>query len=191
MDKNIDRKKIILAFLPYTKQLSDTLCYFRGVSDRVLKEDCRSAAIESMIRAIDRYDLTKGAALKTWVTISVRNSVKEYLRVESKRGGKGKAKYSILPDPIESFDNVKEYSIDSLGKTMNNVDLARKALVYIGKQGRTPNKKAEVFWAYFVEGKRMREIAVEHNCTLVNISLMISKAKNDIINSSLKKEWEK
>lgn len=76
-----DREQTILSFLSYVEKLSDTACYFQGISDSVIKEDCRSEVIISMIKAIDSYNPDCGAALKTWITKNANWAAKEFFRV--------------------------------------------------------------------------------------------------------------
>lgn len=76
-----DREQTILSFLSYVEKLSDTVCYLQGVSDPVIKEDCRSEVIISMIKAIDSYNPDCGAALKTWITKNANWAAKEFFRV--------------------------------------------------------------------------------------------------------------
>jgi len=134
-----------------------------------------SIAVEVMIRAIDNYDGSVGASLKTWIAKKVRFAVLDFIRKE-KSSNWGDLR-------VEDFINSLELSSDGIEQTICNKDLVHRLLSFIeqNKGQRTRKGEVEDLFAYLVDGYLMREIANWRGCTIQNVSLMITNLKKIIV----------
>ena len=184
------REEKILFYLPYVQRLSSTLCHLRGITDYSFREDCCSAAVEAMIRAVDEYDKASTASISTWIAKGVDWAIRELLRCHfgSRRHG---SSIHDLKAPRLSLQDIEDWSqcgVDGTEQFICDLDLARKVLKYAESRGSSKGK-GDVLRKYFVEGYTMREIAIERNCSESNISLMISRLKSDINNRFKKSSY--
>ncbi|MBU2249434.1 MAG: sigma-70 family RNA polymerase sigma factor [Gammaproteobacteria bacterium] len=199
----MDRDKLILSYLPYVKVLANTVCYFHGVYDKSLREDCQSVAKEALILAIDDYDPIYEAALKTWVNVRVSAAIKEYFRTtfgskDQPEDDVGWARRNLIrlnrtypPNAqLSDIENRLDISMNGIEKATCRKDLVSKILALVDKQGKQI-KKGEVLRQYYMEGYKMTEIAQMRGGSITsgNISQIISKAKTLIRNSKYKQEY--
>jgi len=170
------RDETILQFLDYVKKLSDTMCYFKGISDPFLKEDCQSHVIENLILAVDNYDEKFGASLKTWVTNNAKFAVLEFIRQHFRKN----------PESIEFNEGLDftDYIDKKTEENIQNYDLIAKLIDFVENHpNRRVSNRSKVLIDYFLERKTQDEIAEERSCTKANVSLIISGIKSDIINN--------
>jgi len=168
------RQALILEHLPYVRGVAFNICWSRNFLFSLF-DDCMSIAAEAMIRAIDNYDGSVGASLKTWIFQKVRFAVLDFIRKEN-ASNCGNFR-------IEDFINSLELSSDGTEQMICNRDLVHKFLSFIeqNKGQRTRKGEVEDLSAYLVDGYLMREIADWRGCTMQNVSLMISGLKKIIV----------
>jgi RNA polymerase sigma factor (sigma-70 family) len=167
-----DRQSLILEYWPLAKGVAYNIC---SVSN--LKEECQSIATEAMIRAIDNYDPSNGATLKTWIINNVKGHVANFIQSE------------INDDniPIDDCLDCSELSTNGLDERINARDLLFKILYYVKrhKKGRTRKDECETLMAYYFDGQLQKEIAEWRGCTQENVSNIICKLKSLIVDGFL------
>jgi len=167
------RQDLILKHLPYARGIAFRMCWNRNSSFHLF-DDCMSVATEALIEAIDSYDVTFGASLKTWITHNVRGLVMNFIR--------GEKSWRWQTTNIDDHSNSSELSSDGLEQMLCDKDLLYRILLFVDrvKAGRTRKKEVEDFLAYFMEGYSLNEIADWRGCMESNVSLMIAGLRKTI-----------
>ena len=200
------RNDLIVEHWPIVIYVANDICMSRGIFDEMFIEDCCSVAvIEGLIKAIDKYDDSKGAQLKTWVEIKVKGAVKDYLRREKwpktreikvnglrsyrailNRERRNNLKVGRQMDLDSwSVQNSIEHSYNGNEDRVINEDYVQKIYQYIDNKPKYVNankRSSEILKKYFILGYRMREIAEEKGVTEARINQIINRALKDIRN---------
>ncbi|MFH1290105.1 MAG: sigma factor [Nanoarchaeota archaeon] len=173
------RRDLILEHLPYARGIAFNLCWSRNLPFHFF-DDCMSIAAEALIGAVDSYNESAGASLKTWITRNVRFTVTNFIKKEA---------WNALPVvDIEDYSNSLNLASDGTEQAICDRDLIYKILDFVRvnsleKKGRTRKRKKELddFLAYLMEGYLGKEVANWRGCSPPNVSLMISGLKDLII----------
>ena len=164
----MNRKQLILEYWPLAKGIAYNTCYIPR-----LREECQSVAAEAMIMAIDNYDPSNTASLKTWITLKTKYSVINFVRRELKR-------HSCLD--ITDYVNSYELSSNNLEKQIKARDLLLKILCYLPICKKKRKNECDVLMAYCFEGLLQKEIAEYRGCSPANICYIIQQLKEAIFN---------
>ena len=174
------RRDLILEHLPYARGIAFNLCWSRNLPFHFF-DDCMSIAAEALIGAVDSYNESAGASLKTWITRNVRFTVTNFIKKEA---------WNALPVvDIEDYSNSLNLASDGTEQAICNRDLIRKVLKFVkqnnirhkGDRTRKRDKEVDDFLAYLMEGYLGREVADWRGCSRRNVNLMISGLKDLII----------
>lgn len=182
------REEEILKHWSLSRAIVANLCLSRNIKDKSVVEDCQSAvAVDGLVKAVDSYDESRGASLKTWIIQRVKYSAIGYFRkffggrIKNEKNRELK-KNLLFTFDIESADlkSLPQMSVNGTENKVCNKDLVYKVFKFIdGPKLRlnTRNDISEIFYLHFIEGYLMCEIAEMKKCTRSNISLVIKKTK--------------
>ena len=168
------RQNLILEYLPCIKGIAFHVCWTRNCL-HFLFDDCESVATEALIKAIDSYDKTTGASLKTWIIIKVRFAVIDFINKETRL--KRNYRPPIMVD-IEDYSNSIETATDGIEQTICDKDMIYKILSLV-KPGRR-KREIEDSLTYLSGKCLMREVADQRGCSEANVSMMIAGLKKKI-----------
>jgi len=174
------RRDLILEHLPYAGGIAFNLCWSRNLPFHFF-DDCMSIAAEALIGAVDSYDESAGASLKTWITRNVRFTVTNFIKKE--------ARNALPVVDIEDYSNSLNLASDGTEQAICDRDLIYKILDFVkqnsirrkGDRTRKRKKETEDFLAHLMEGYLMKEIADWRGCSKMNMSLMVSGLKGLIV----------
>lgn len=167
------RDLLIKEFLPVSKAVAYNICRAKSLHfNKWMVEDCQSAGIEGMIKAIDSYNPTSGASLKTWVIKNIYFSVLSYIKAERK--------WLLVDLDEESIQGI--VTADGEDR-MCDRDLVFK-IFYFVERIRGIGKKdsmAEMLISYYFDGKLQKDIADHYECTPANVSTAFSRLKAAVL----------
>ncbi len=109
------RNHLILRYLPLVKYISDRI--FARLPRRVDIRDLHSAGIFGLIRAIERFDMSRGIKFETYCSVRVRGSILDELRAQD-----------WVPRPVRHRTQMLKLAQDELqgelGRTATDQEIA-------------------------------------------------------------------
>lgn len=101
-NKQLEKEKIIEEYLPIIKHLAYKMG--KGFDDEMTVEDLISAGIMGLLEAIEKYDPTKGAQLKTFAYLRIRGAMIDELRARDWFSRATRTKAKRIEETIRSLE---------------------------------------------------------------------------------------
>jgi len=198
--KTIERDKAIIEHIPYVSTIVRNLLNVReypafGFTHSLTPDDFKSVAFEALVNAVDKYDETKGMALKIYIGQEVRRRVFDHIRGRSGRfvpfkEGTNRTEKTRLQqfrrqNALFSMENLDDH-LNSLQLSTNGTeqkvlgkDILDKALTFVRTLKFKPHshRKADpikVFELYFHQNLTLEKTAEAQNITESRVSQIIT-----------------
>ncbi|HPP06925.1 MAG TPA: FliA/WhiG family RNA polymerase sigma factor [Syntrophorhabdaceae bacterium] len=97
-----EKERIIDEYLPIIKHLAFKMS--RGFDDEMTLEDLISAGIMGLLEAIEKYDPTKGAQLKTFAYLRIRGAMIDELRAKDWFSRSARTKAKKIEETINALE---------------------------------------------------------------------------------------
>jgi len=190
----MNRNETVLNYTSFAKSIAGKICTNRNINDSWTRNDCESAAVESLIRAIDNYDESMGATIGTFAGIKIRGGVLDHLRMVSGTPRNCTDKAALLkvnfsnPENFNSFENSLAYSVNGTEGKVCNKDLVQKIFAHINTL-KCREDTIEILKLYFWDGYTLREIGDMKGISYTRVSQIILSVSRKV-RKAFKKCWK-
>lgn len=180
----MNREQTILKHFNYAKGMAVNICLSIGIQDPWVIQDCKSEAIEALIRCVDNYDESRGASMKTYISKRLKGAVIDYFRQET--GFRTRSTHKANSerfnwfnyDDIYDLANSFTYSVNGTEKTVCNKDLCSQIFKYADNIN-VKHNISKILQLYFFDGYTLEEVGNEIGVCDTRVS--------QIINATLRK----
>jgi len=145
--------------MAYVRTIACKMCQYNV---NALK-DCISIAYMALIEAVDKYNKTKGASLKTYINIKVHYAIIDYFQ-------------SLQRSSVEIYSD--DYSLLNVPSLINE-DLIINRLHLFNSIKHMPLRTASIFY-YYMEGHTQKTISEIFNISETRVSQIIKRSLKEL-----------